>query len=323
MARPDNTSSSSSSPGYDPLTAGSVVLAVLTCVLWGGTAVSNQFVMDVMPPLYVGGLRFALASVFMIIWCLGTRTPVGLSRKQWIPVHILGLLLYLQIATFNIGADRSSTSHASILVNSYIFWVAIWEHLITRTIRLDLWQWAGLLLATFGCGWVFLESVPGATVALDIPTIEGDLILTLSGLILAVKIIYTKECVRQIAPATAIFWHDIVGTALFFLTAPLFETLPGQPFPVSAWVALLFSGFIVSGFCFGANAILLKKHGASQVSVFSFLTPIFGVALGIWLRGDQLSWSLVLGGILVAAGIALVNRASRPAVAPTASPSAS
>jgi drug/metabolite transporter (DMT)-like permease len=322
MARPDNTSPCSHSTGYDPLTAGSVVLAVVTCILWGGTAVSNQFVMDVMPPLYVGGLRFTLAAVFMLIWCLWTGAPVRLSRKQWIPVHILGLLLFLQIATFNIGADRSSTSHASILVNSYIFWVPIWEHLITRTIRLDLWQWAGLLLATFGCGWVFLEAVPGTTMALDIPTIEGDLILTLSGLILAVKIIYTKECVRQIAPATAIFWHDLVGTALFFLTAPLFETLPGKPFPVSAWVALLFSGFIVSGFCFGANAILLKKHGASQVSVFSFLTPIFGVILGIWLRGDLLSWSLVLGGILVTVGIALVNRTPRVSDTPTPASSA-
>jgi drug/metabolite transporter (DMT)-like permease len=71
--------------------------------------------------------------------------------------------------------------------------------------------------------------------------------------------------------------------------------------------ALLYSGFVVSGFCFAANAWQLRRHGASQVSVFSFTTPIFGVALGVLLRGDVLSPWLLVSGVAVAVGITMVN----------------
>jgi len=297
----------------------SVILALMTMVLWGGTAVSNQFVMDVFPPLLVGGMRFALAVVFMSFWCLLDGSPLGIRRKHWGTVWWMGVLLFLQIGTFNLGSAESTTSHASILVNSYIFWVAAWEHLFSRTIRLVNYQWLGLLLAAFGCGWVFIETGNGQIGNLDTPTLYGDLMLGLSGLVLAIKILYTKHSVREIPSGTLILWHDVVGAGLFFAASPLLEVQNYGTMTATSWIALLFAGFIVSGFCFGANAILLRKHGASQVSVYSFGTPIVGVALGIWLRGDTLTFGLVGAGVLVAIGIYLVNRLPNPQPIPPAS----
>jgi len=290
------------------MNAVSLILALLTMVLWGGTAVSNQFVMDFFPPLLVGGMRFGLAAVFMLAWCLIEGSPLGIKKKHWGIAWWMGVLLYLQIATFNIGAERSTTSHASILVNSYIVWVAVWEHFFARTLRLRKYQWFGLLLAALGCGWVFLETGDARAGSIDTPTLLGNLVLALSGLILAVKIVYTKQCVREVAPGTLILWHDVIGAALFFITSPLFEKQVYKTMDAAGWWALLYAGFIVSGFCFVANAMLLRKHGASQVSVFSFGTPIVGVALGIWLRGDLLTMGLIGGGVLVAIGIYLVNK---------------
>jgi drug/metabolite transporter (DMT)-like permease len=51
----------------------------------------------------------------------------------------------------------------------------------------------------------------------------------------------------------------------------------------------------------------LSHHSAGSVSVFSFLTPVVAVFFANWLRGDQLTGSLLLCGLGVAAGIALVN----------------
>jgi drug/metabolite transporter (DMT)-like permease len=286
---------------------GSVLLAVTTCVLWGGTAVSNQFVMDVLPPIYVAGLRFLLAGLFMYGWCLVIGAPLDLDRKGWSVALILGTLLFFQISLFNVGAFLSSTSHASILVNSYIFWVAIGEHLLHPHARRDLRHWGGLVLSGVGCLMVLLNTEAVTTASRDAPTLSGDLLLVFSGFILGGKILYTKHAVRKYPPETMIFWHDVIGTAMFLLCSALLESPGGNPMTLTAWIALLFSGLIISGFCFGANAILLKRHGASHVSVYSFATPIFGVALGVLLRGDELSASLFAGGLLVAGGIFLVN----------------
>jgi drug/metabolite transporter (DMT)-like permease len=52
---------------------------------------------------------------------------------------------------------------------------------------------------------------------------------------------------------------------------------------------------------------LLTRYLAGRLAVFSFLTPLFGVAFGVLLLGDPLTPSLLLAAAMVAGGILLVN----------------
>jgi drug/metabolite transporter (DMT)-like permease len=52
---------------------------------------------------------------------------------------------------------------------------------------------------------------------------------------------------------------------------------------------------------------LLTKFLASRLMVFSFLTPLFGVAFGVLLLNEHLSAQFGLAALLVVAGILLVN----------------
>ena len=215
------------------------------------------------------------------------------------------------------GVAWSNSSHASLLVNTYIFWVAGWEHWVQRAIRLNRWQALGLLIAAIGAAVLLLEAPAesatahqsGALVSTprDEVTLSGDLLLTLSAVLLAIKVVYTKEAVRSVPPGTLILWHDIIGAAMFFALSAAVETWPTQPWTPRVTISLLYAGFIVSGFCFAGHAWMLRRHSASSVSVFSFATPVFGVALGVLLRGDLLSTWLIASGVLVACGIVLVN----------------
>jgi len=53
---------------------------------------------------------------------------------------------------------------------------------------------------------------------------------------------------------------------------------------------------------------LLRRYLASRLSIFSFLTPLFGVAFGVLLLDEPLDPRFVLGAVLVLAGIFVVNR---------------
>jgi drug/metabolite transporter (DMT)-like permease len=57
---------------------------------------------------------------------------------------------------------------------------------------------------------------------------------------------------------------------------------------------------------------LLKTYPASQVSVFTFLAPIFGVLAGHLLLAEPLTWRLGVALTFVALGIYLVNKPSAP-----------
>ena len=53
---------------------------------------------------------------------------------------------------------------------------------------------------------------------------------------------------------------------------------------------------------------LLRQYLASRLSVFSFLTPLFGVAFGVLLMHDQVGMRFALAAVMVLGGIVLVNR---------------
>jgi drug/metabolite transporter (DMT)-like permease len=306
--RPPSVAVRPQAPGHR-FGAGAVTLSLLTAALWGGTAVGSRFALDALPPIAVGGIRFALAAVFMIGWCRWERSPLLLKSHQWSPSIISGILLFVQIAAFNWGQARTSSSHTSLFINTYIFWVAAYEHFITRQFRMNFRQLTGLAIAAAGVVLLVASSAAPAAEhsGRDAPTLAGDAIMLLSGFILGVKVIQTKHAVRTVPPGTLTLWHDIVGVVLFAAWSAAFETIDPSRVTLETVWSLLFIGLVVSGFCFAGQAWLLQRYSASIVSVFSFATPVFGVALGVLLRGDALSPWLLAAGACVAAGIVLVT----------------
>ena len=293
---------------FGPAAAG---LSLLTAALWGGTSVGSAFALDALPPLAVGGIRFGLAAIFMLGWCRWERSPLTLQRHQWPPALIAGVLLFVQIGTFNWGQARTTSSHATLYINTYIFWVAAIEHFITQQYRLKLRQLAGLMVAAAGVVTLVVNTATPSgrerSGGLDEATLAGDALMLLSGFILAVKVIQTKHAVRTVRPGTLTFWHDVIGVMLFALASAAFEAIDWRKVDAPAIGALLYIGICVSGFCFAGQAWLLQRYSASIVSVFSFATPVFGVALAVLLRGDAMSPWLIAAGVCVAAGIVLVT----------------
>jgi drug/metabolite transporter (DMT)-like permease len=57
---------------------------------------------------------------------------------------------------------------------------------------------------------------------------------------------------------------------------------------------------------------LMERYRVSDLSSFSFFTPLFGVVFGGLLLGEALPAMLWLGLAFVAGGIYLANRAPRP-----------
>ncbi len=285
-------------------------LVLFTVALWGGNPVATRYSVDALPPITVAGLRFLMATGVMLAWCWLERVSFRLRAEQWRPVIIAGILLYLQISLFSIGTTWTSTSHSSLYINTFVFWVVGLEYLLLKSIRLAPSKTAGLLLA--GGAVLILLWQTGRTakpVQRDLPHLSGDLILLFSAFLLGVKFIYTKLALKVIGPTELIFWHDIVAVVLFAVTGWLFEEVTWGHVSTSAWLGLLYQGILVGGVCFALQAHLLKQHSATQIAVFSFLTPLFGMVLGWLMRGDQLSPWLLVASTAVAGGIYLVNRA--------------
>jgi drug/metabolite transporter (DMT)-like permease len=316
---PDSNSPSSRASGQQPVGIQAALLALLTSALWGGTPAAIKYSVETFSPITVAALRFALGAAFMVFWCRFERTPLRPGPGQWGAVTLAGVLLFVQISLFNVGVAWSNASHGSLMINTFVFWVVLIEHFITRVDRLSLRKGVGLFMAAFGAVLVLLtDGDTGTTAAAEsidlasnASSVLGDLLLLLSAVVLAVKITFIKQSLKHVEPGKLILWHDVVGVVLFGAWALALEQPIHDDVKTTALLAVAYQGVLVAGLCFAIQTMLLRRHSASRISMFAFATPLFGIVAGVALRGDAVSPWLMVSAACVALGIALVNVPAR------------
>jgi drug/metabolite transporter (DMT)-like permease len=98
------------------------------------------------------------------------------------------------------------------------------------------------------------------------------------------------------------------GTVLFGLgaAAEQFWLLPAMVNPVF-WLSVLFMGIFVTVVGFFCYFLAIGNLGATRSSTFISLVPVFGTIFSAIILFEAIYWTFVVGILLVAAGILLIN----------------
>ncbi|AIY44039.1 Permease of the drug/metabolite transporter (DMT) superfamily [Collimonas arenae] len=139
-------------------------------------------------------------------------------------------------------------------------------------------------------------------------TLIGDALGVLAAVFWAATTIMIKRSVLTNASPSMTLWYQLVVAAL---ALPLLALVSGQtevaPLTGVMWASLAFQSLIVAFGSFLAWFWMLRRYLASRLTVFSFLTPLFGVSFGVLLLDDPIGLPFVFGALLVLSGIVLVN----------------
>ena len=284
-----------------------VALLACFCLVWGGAMVAIKVGLSGAPPFSAAGIRFALASLTILLLTVVRGKGLALGGSSRRPVLLLGLLLVVQHGLFNLGINLTTASRAAVFLYIQPVFVAILAHLFILGDRLERTKMLGIGLSLLGLLVAFAERLHAS----GPHGLLGDSLVLLSSLCWAIGTIYQKDLLTFTEPSALVFYQMVVAFPLFFLLSLLFEpsliiTLNGK-----IVLAFFYQGVIAAGLTFAAFAALLKRHSASFLSSFIFLAPIFGVLLGHLLLQDPLTAYLGLGLGLVAVGIFIVNRPKR------------
>ena len=95
---------------------------------------------------------------------------------------------------------------------------------------------------------------------------------------------------------------------IYFAGSALVGEVATHSLTTTGLLAVLYQGVMVAGVCFLVWTSLLRSHSPSRISVILFTTPLFGILISRFVLGERVSPHLGLGGLLVAAGIALAQR---------------
>lgn len=270
----------------------------LLCLVWALQQVSLKAVADAASPLLMVALRSGIALVMLaLLMRWRGETP---QRQHFGPGLVAGALFGLEYLLVARALQLAPASHVVIFLYTAPLFAALGLHLRLPAERLAPPQWAGIALAFAGTAWAFAGSAGGAT-------LQGDLLALAAGAAWGATTV-TLRCSRlATAPATETLLYQLLGAFVLLLPVAALDSQAPPTFTPRVLAHLGFQAVVVSFASFLAWCWLLRRYLASQLGAFAFLTPLFGVLLGMALLDERPEAGFGAGCLGVLAGIALVS----------------
>jgi drug/metabolite transporter (DMT)-like permease len=292
------------------LTLATAFLLTVPPLLWASNAVIGRLVRELVPPITLNFLRWALAFVLLLPFVRAVLSPSGALWPHWRRYSLLGLL---GVGCYNalqyLALQTSTPINVTLVGSSMPLWmlaigVLFFGARVTRREVLGaLMSMAGVLLVLSRGDWQQL---------LALRLVPGDLYMMLAT---AAWAYYSWLLVRTSEPAAV--RHD---WAAFLMAQMVFGMAWSGVFAIGEWALLRDAAHIDWGLplaaalffiaigpailayrCWGAG---VQRAGPSVAAFFVNLTPLFAALLSAAFLREVPHWyhavafALIVGGIL-------------------------
>lgn len=289
---------------------------LLLCAIWGAQQVAIKLAAPDIAPIMQVALRSGLSALLVAALMVWRGRGLSLRGRTARPGLLAGALFAAEFLFIAEGLRRTSASHMAVFLYTAPVFTALGLHLAVPAERLRRHQWLGILVAFAGIALAFMGGT--ARGGLTVSSLGGDLLGILAGAAWGATTVVIRTSALSEAPPSQTLLYQLAGGFVLLLAAAIASGQAGRVSltPV-AWGSLLFQGVIVSFASYLTWFWLLRRYLATRLSVFSFMTPIFGVTFGVLVLRDPMTPSFVAGAALVLAGITIVSGAgllrTRPA----------
>jgi len=276
-------------------------------MLWGlnypAVKVSNAG----LSPVFTTFLRSIIATCCGVIYCLVVRQP--LFHRGILLFHgaMTGILFGIEFVFLYYGLLYTNASRAAILLYLSPFVVAIGAHFFLKE-RLTVLKGVGLILAFIGIFLVF----KGKPTVYNRLMLIGDLCEIMAAIFWGATTIYIKKYLaQQVHPINTFLYQLAFSIPIMLIGTLLLEDTWIKGFTTPVVLSLFYQSVIVAFASYLAWFKLIHIYPVAQLSVFTFLTPIFGVFASVIFMKEQLTMGLLSGLIFVCIGIYCTNYQKR------------
>jgi len=287
--------------------------AFLAIVLWGISFVATRLALREVQPVTLIFTRFALGVALLYAVLASRRVPLLPPRSSWGALALMG---FVGIFVHQLLQSYALTMTTAVRTGWLIGIIPIWSALLAALFlheRFGAGKIAGLALGFLGAALVVTRGrlEPGL---LALPSTRGDLLILVSTINWAVYTVLGHETIRRLGSLRATAGTMLAG---WLMLTPWFVGAEGwrELAHVTAvgWWAILFLGVGCSGLAYWFWYGALERVETSQVAAFLYLEPLVTVAAAVPLLGEKVGWSTAVGGMIVLAGVALVQRSGKRA----------
>ena len=287
------------------------VLLLLTVLFWSLNFTAVKYALEHgFSPLVYSSVRFGAAALIFAGFTHVREGSLAVSRRDaWILLGVAGVGIWLNQMGFVYAVDlTSSVATVALCFGTLPIFVA-------------------LIASAFGIErlrarhWI-ATGISFAGVALVAAGSSGEIGGDLGGILLALSTAATWAAysvaigplMRRYSP------YKISAVVLLAGCVPLFATASVQlahegwgAITGLAWAACIYSFF----FALVVTNVLwftaIERVGAARSALYANLQPFLGALFALAILSESLSWTQVVGGVIIGAGILVARRAQAPA----------
>ncbi|MBX3654913.1 MAG: DMT family transporter [Ramlibacter sp.] len=292
----------------------SISLLVVCCLFWGFQQILIKTTVGEVPPLWQASLRMVGATALLWGWCV-LRGVKLFERDGSLRAGLLaGALFAGEFCCIYLGLMNTTASRLTVFLYTSPFVVALLLPRLVPSETLRPVQWVGLGIAFAAVAVAFSEGfLHGSTRS----QLVGDALALAAGTLWGLTTLVIRASRMGHISAEKTLFYQVGVTAV---VAPLLSLVLGEPwglgYSTQAWVSIGLQTAVGAFASYLTWMWLLRHYPATQMSSFTFLTPLFALVFGVVLLGEPLTLQLVLALAGVAVGIVLVNRKAAPAPQP-------
>lgn len=287
-------------------------IATLCCALWGSAfpcvklGYSLMNIQTISSKILFAGLRFTLAGILTVLIGSVINRRLLVPKKESFG-YIINLAFFqtvVQYIFFYIGLTFTTGVKASIIEGTCAFFSLLIACLIFRQEKLTV---AKITACVIGFGGVLVSNLNGIA---QTGGILGDVMIFISTVSYAFSSVLIKIYSKRENPVTLSGYQFTAGGLVLTATG---LAMGGEIYiaDTKSLLLLLYLG-VLSAIAYSLWGILLKHNTVSDVTVYSFMIPVFGVILSALIIDSERTAAFGINNIiallLVCVGIVIVNK---------------
>ena len=292
---------------------------LLATFLWGSSFSFVKLGLVNADPLGFAGIRFTIAGFMLLAAAVAWQqiagrgesrlTPASGSRGnvRWGYVALIGVFTtFVAYAFFFMGMVRTSATSAALIDGAGPIISSVMAHFVLHNDRLDRRKAAAILLAFAGIAFIALARPQGDnTRAISMSGCLLILVGIAGGSIGTMLVINYRGALGLVKLVG--YQHLFGGVMLLAAAAAVGEERHWAALANPRFLAIVTWLALVSAVAFRLWYGIVRRYKVTSVSVYAFITTIWGTAMSVVLVGESPTPAHAAGGVLVVVALLLMR----------------
>ena len=274
-------------------------------IFWGTSFIATKVALEEIDPETIISLRLILASILLAVSAIVTKKKFDINLKNHGSIFLLACIAVFHLWIQVTGLKYTTAANTGWIIGTAPIFMAIFAAIFFKE-KINFLQFGGIIIAMFG---LLLLVGKGDVTSIDLIKNKGDLLVLGSAFTWGVYSTINKKISLSYSPLMTILYLFLMMAIIivpFNLNAATIKSV--VHLSSIGWISILFLGLLCSGVAYVIWAYSLREMESAKVGAFLYFEPFVTVTAAWIFLHESITLLMLLSGIIITAGVVLVNK---------------